>query len=288
MSSVSDSCEWHIPISIATSDKPGEAAVKTLLEKKSCSVLMNGVQPDQWLKVSTIRLLCSEIDWERKSKRKTSCPSSVANLLSCWQLVFALTVGESRASWILPCSLQFRYAGAPCTGHQWPQVTSERSSGTWKWPLRPGKLANQHSKSLLAQPISTRKAQSSKNGHKPLRTSWVSPKTCPPCLTIIQSCYFDYRISKSFACSRCVIPLRDLCFVLCSVYLDVLRAQRIMGFFILITHKSARSEIRPHVRLFAVHQVLAFMPQFDTSLTRQTLSRSSFRLLLPRGLMASF
>ena len=56
MSSVSDSCEWHIPISIATSDKPGEAAVKTLLEKKSCSVLVNGVQPDQWLKVSVCSL----------------------------------------------------------------------------------------------------------------------------------------------------------------------------------------------------------------------------------------
>ena len=194
MSSVSDSCEWHIPISIATSDKPGEAAVKTLLEKKSCSVLMNGVQPDQWLKVSTIRLLCSEIDWERKSKRKTSCPSSVANLLPCWQLVFALTVGESRASWILPCSLQFRYAGASSTGHQWPQVTSSRSSGTWKWPLCPGKLANQYPKSTIKQ----------KWPHTFAQLANFS-KTCLPWLIIIQSCYFYYRINKPFACSRCVI-----------------------------------------------------------------------------------
>ena len=36
--------------------------------------------------------------------------------------------------------------------------------------------------------------------------------------------------------------LRDLRFVFCSRDLDVLRAQRIIGFFILITHKSTRSE----------------------------------------------
>ena len=39
-----------------------------------------------------------------------------------------------------------------------------------------------------------------------------------------------------------MFSLRDLRFVLCSRDLDVLRAQRIMGFFILITHKSTRSE----------------------------------------------
>ena len=83
--------------------------------------------------------------------------------------------------------------------------------------------ANQHPKSTV------------KKAHKPLRISWISPKTCLPCLIIIQSCYFDYRINKLFACSRCVIC------VLYSV-LDVLRAQRSMGFFILITHKSTRSE----------------------------------------------
>ena len=30
---------------------------------------------------------------------------------------------------------------------------------------------------------------------------WISPKN----VSIIQSCYFDYRINKLFACSRCVI-----------------------------------------------------------------------------------
>ena len=39
-----------------------------------------------------------------------------------------------------------------------------------------------------------------------------------------------------------MFSLRDLRFVLCSRDLDVLRAQRIMGFFDLITHKSTRSE----------------------------------------------
>ena len=39
-----------------------------------------------------------------------------------------------------------------------------------------------------------------------------------------------------------MFSLRDLRFVLCSRDLDVLRAQRIIGFFILITHKSPRSE----------------------------------------------
>ena len=39
-----------------------------------------------------------------------------------------------------------------------------------------------------------------------------------------------------------MFSLLDLRFVLCSRDLDLLRAQRIMGFFILITHKSKRSE----------------------------------------------
>ena len=57
-----------------------------------------------------------------------------------------------------------------------------------------------------AQPISARKAQSRKiKDHIPLRTSWISPRMCLSCLIIIQSCYFDYRICKPYACSRCVI-----------------------------------------------------------------------------------
>ena len=34
-----------------------------------------------------------------------------------------------------------------------------------------------------------------------------------------------------------MFSLRDLRFVLCSLDLDVLRLQRIMGFFIIVTHK---------------------------------------------------
>ena len=39
-----------------------------------------------------------------------------------------------------------------------------------------------------------------------------------------------------------MFSLRDLRFLLCSFEPDVLRAQRIMDFFILVTHKSIRSE----------------------------------------------
>ena len=39
-----------------------------------------------------------------------------------------------------------------------------------------------------------------------------------------------------------MFSLLDLRFVLCSRDLDALRTQRIMGFLILITHKSTRSE----------------------------------------------
>ena len=35
-----------------------------------------------------------------------------------------------------------------------------------------------------------------------------------------------------------MFSLRDLCFMLCSLDLDVLRAQRIIGFLFWITHKS--------------------------------------------------
>ena len=56
---------------------------------------------------------------------------------------------------------------------------------------------------------------------------------CRPCWIIIQSCDFYYRISKPFTCS---------CFVFYSLEVTILRAQRIIAFFIFITHKSTRSE----------------------------------------------
>ena len=39
----------------------------------------------------------------------------------------------------------------------------------------------------------------------------------------------------------------DLCFLLCSLDLDVLRVQRVIGFFILITHKLMRLEKCVHM-----------------------------------------
>ena len=58
-----------------------------------------------------------------------------------------------------------------------------------------------------------------------------------------------------------MFPLRDLCFVFCSRDLDVLRTQRIMGFFIFITHKSTRSEnaITCSMRHFVLFQTQAGM-----------------------------
>ena len=85
----------------------------------------------------------------------------------------------------------------------------------------------------LPSQISIRNAQSRK---KP--TNLCAPRVFlqkkSAMLIIIQSCYCDYRISKPFTCSRCVIC--------CSRDLDVQRAQRIMGFYILVTHKSTRSD----------------------------------------------
>ena len=87
---------------------------------------------------------------------------------------------------------------------------------------------------FAAQPISIGKVQSRKKAHLTLRTSSMSQKMCQPCFIIIESHYFDCRIHA--------FSLRDLSFVLCSRDLDVLRAQRIIGFLILITHKWTRSE----------------------------------------------
>ena len=45
-----------------------------------------------------------------------------------------------------------------------------------------------------------------------------------------------------FSLFKRMFSLRDLHFVLCSLDIDARRAQRIIGFFLLITHKSTRSE----------------------------------------------
>ena len=49
-----------------------------------------------------------------------------------------------------------------------------------------------------------------------------------------------------------MFSLLSLRFVLCSCNLDVLRTQRIMGFFILITHKATRSENRMTCIIFCL------------------------------------
>ena len=50
---------------------------------------------------------------------------------------------------------------------------------------------------------------------------------CLPCLIIMQSCYFDYRINNTFVCSR-----RLIAFLALSLYLGVLLAQRILGIYL--------------------------------------------------------
>ena len=93
--------------------------------------------------------------------------------------------------------------------------------------------------SLPAQPISTRKAQSRKKAHKPLRSLCISQKMCRPCLIIIKCDYFDYRINKLFTLSSCLVC------VSCSVH-DLISAYYVRKgswpFFISITHKSTGSE----------------------------------------------
>ena len=54
-----------------------------------------------------------------------------------------------------------------------------------------------------------------------------------------------------------MFSLRDLCFVLCSIEADILRAQRIIGFFILITRINQRG---PKIRSQGSDQRGADMP----------------------------
>ena len=60
--------------------------------------------------------------------------------------------------------------------------------------------------------------------------SWISPKLCLTCLIIIQSCYCDYRIKQTFR----IFSLRRVRFSFGSLDHDALRAQRIIGFFIVL------------------------------------------------------
>ena len=69
------------------------------------------------------------------------------------------------------------------------------------------------------------------NQHLKMRTSWISQKMCLPCLIIIRSCH---RINK---------PRSVICVLCGSVHLILSSTHaKDHGLFILITHKSKRSE----------------------------------------------
>ena len=45
------SYHWQVPVSISSSTNPRESVASTLLDQTSCTVTVNGVKPDQWIKV---------------------------------------------------------------------------------------------------------------------------------------------------------------------------------------------------------------------------------------------
>ena len=102
----------------------------------------------------------------------------------------------------------------------------------------------------------------------------LSLSECLPCLIIIPSWYFDNRIDKPLAYSRCMIC------VPCPVHL------RTIGFFILITHKSCNEvEKSDHMdvpcwlqRLEPPHQPFDFGRQHFW-----TLANCATRMCLSRG-----
>ena len=59
-----------------------------------------------------------------------------------------------------------------------------------------------------------------------------------------------------------MFSLLDLHFGLWSLYLHVLRTQRVLGFFIVITHKSTRSENRHNYNFF---EIMGFIQLFGTT-----------------------
>ena len=103
-------------------------------------------------------------------------------------------------------------------GLLWKQPNSSWFHKTLHIPSSESKITHTHTQpcewSLSSQPTSIWKVQSRKKSPHtvPLRTSWISPKMCQPCLMIIKSCYFDYRTNKPFPCSHCLIC------VSCSVH----------------------------------------------------------------------
>ena len=45
------SYHWQVPVSLSSSVNPRESVASTLLDQTSCTVTVNGVSPDQWVKV---------------------------------------------------------------------------------------------------------------------------------------------------------------------------------------------------------------------------------------------
>ena len=99
-------------------------------------------------------------------------------------------------------------------------------------------MRNSRDRGLPAEPVSIRKAQSRKK----------SPHTFAHLVNFSKyvSAMFDNRTILLFWLYNeqtfRMFSLRNLPFLLCSLDLDVLRAQRIIGVFILITHKSTGSQ----------------------------------------------
>ena len=94
--------------------------------------------------------------------------------------------------------------------------------------------------SLPSQSASEKHNQE-KKAHKPLGTSWISPKNCLPCL-ISKHSRSDYRINFSHALAgwsafRALFTWDRRTCTTCA---------KDQGLFILITHKSPRSEIVSH------------------------------------------
>ena len=89
-------------------------------------------------------------------------------------------------------------------------------------------------RSLSSQPISIPKVQSRK---KCPQTFAHLVNFCLPCLIIIQSCYFDYRINRLSHVLAAWSAFRAL-FTWSRPY----ERKGSWAFFILITHKSTRSE----------------------------------------------
>ena len=47
-----DTSQWKVPIAVCTGASPTKPVVETLLENDSCTVVVNGVGKDQWIKVN--------------------------------------------------------------------------------------------------------------------------------------------------------------------------------------------------------------------------------------------